>query len=172
MLDESGLAEEEKRARIAESLYPPALTLYRKAAKALGASAKGTDLLKQLGQAFGTACEGEELYSLFRDTYQNEGEKPSEYLSRLEDALDQAIQFGGVPSKNADRLRLSQFIRGCIHSEGLVSTLQSRQRRGTPPGLVDFLREVRVEETAEEARSQRRWAQGTPRRAHVRGVQA
>ncbi|KAJ8044512.1 hypothetical protein HOLleu_07281 [Holothuria leucospilota] len=172
MLDESGLAEEEKRARIAESLSPPALTLYRKAAKALGASAKATDLLKQLGQAFGTACEGEELYSLFRDTYQSEGEKPSEYLSRLEEALDQAIQFGGVPSKDADRLRLSQFIRGCIHSEGLVSTLQLRQRRGTPPGLVDFLREVRVEETAEEARSQRRRAQGTPRRAQAREVQA
>lgn len=107
MLDESGLSEEEKRARIAESLSPPALTLYRKAT-----------------QAYGTACEGEELYSLFRDTYQKEGERPSEYLLRVEDKLDQAIQFGGVTGTDADRLRLSQFVRGCIHHEGLVSNLQ------------------------------------------------
>ncbi|KAJ8039973.1 Zinc finger CCHC domain-containing protein 18 [Holothuria leucospilota] len=134
-----------------------------------------TLILKQLSQAYGTACEGEELYSLFRDTYQKEGERPSQYLLRVEDKLDQAIQFGGVPGTDADRLRLSQFMRGCIHNEGLVSNLQLRQRRGhhpPPPGLVEFLREVCVEETAEEARSQRWRAQGIPKRAQAREIQA
>lgn len=47
-------------------------------------------------------------------------------------------------------------------------------KAGTPPplGLVEFLREVCVEETAEEARSQRWRAQGIPKRAQTREIQA
>lgn len=84
--------------------------------------------------------------------------------------MDQAIQFGGVPGQEADKLRLSQFIRGCIHSESLVAALQLRQRRDSPPGLVELLREVRMEEAAEEARSRRRQVQAPTKKAHVREV--
>lgn len=77
-------------------------------------------MLEQLGQAYGTACEEEDLYSL-RETYQNEGERPSKYLSRLKENLDQAIEFGGVHSSDTDHVRLSQFIRWCIHGDELVS---------------------------------------------------
>lgn len=172
MIDECGLKEEERRARLAEGLIPPALTLYRKSVQALGPSASAADLLAQLGHAYGVACEGEDLFSLFRETYQEVEERPSDYLARLEEKLDQAIQFGGIPASDANKLRISQFIRGSIYSESLVAALQLRQRRSSPPGLVKLLKEVRVEEAAEEARSRRRLVQGPTRKAHSRQLHA
>ncbi|KAJ8020011.1 Paraneoplastic antigen Ma1-like [Holothuria leucospilota] len=167
MLSESSLSEEEKRLRLSECLSPPALTLYRRAAEELGPLATGAKLLEQLGKAFGVACEGEDLYTLFRDTYQEREEAASAYLLRLDERLDQAIQFGGVDRQQADKLRLSQFIRGCIFSEGLVSNLQLRQRKSRPPTLVGLLREVRIEEAEETARLTRRENARAPKKAQV-----
>ena len=167
MLSEASLTEEEKRLRLSECLSPPALTLYKRAAEELGPLATGTKLLEQLGRAFGVACEGEDLYTRFRDTYQEKEEAASTYLLRLDERLDQAIQFGGVDRRQADKLRLSQFIRGCIFSEGLVSNLQLRQRKAEPPTLVGLLREVRIEEAEEAARLTRRENARAPRKAQV-----
>ncbi|KAJ8036724.1 Paraneoplastic antigen Ma1-like [Holothuria leucospilota] len=167
MLSESSLSEEEKRLRLSECLSPPALTLYRRAAEELGPLATGAKLLEQLGKAFGVACEGEDLDTLFRDTYQEREEAASAYLLRLDERLDQAIQFGGVDRQQADKLRLSQFIRGCIFSEGLVSNLQLRQRKSRLPTLVGLLREVRIEEAEETARLTRRENARAPKKAQV-----
>lgn len=43
--------------------------------------------LQHLDSAYGTVQDGEELYAKFMDTFQNHGEKPSEYLQRLQVAL-------------------------------------------------------------------------------------
>ena len=72
---------------------------------------------------YGAACDGEDLYSEFRYTYQNQGEKPSAYLSRLEDKLDQVIGYDG---ELADKTRLAQFTRGCAYDEQLVHALNLR----------------------------------------------
>ncbi|KAJ8046793.1 Paraneoplastic antigen Ma1 [Holothuria leucospilota] len=167
MLSESFLSEEEKRLRLSECLSPPALTLYRRAAEELGPLATGAKLLEQLGKAFGMACEGKDLYTLFRDTYQEREEAASAYLLHLDERLDQAIQFGGVDRQQVDKLRLSQFIRGCIFREGLVSNLQLRQRKSRPPTLVGLLREVRIEEAEETARLTRRENARAPKKAQV-----
>ena len=172
MLSEASLSEEEKRLRLSESLSPPALTLYRRAAEELGPEATGLKLLEQLGKAFGVACEGEDLYTRFRDTYQEKGEAASAYLLRLDERLDQAIQFGDVDRERADKLRLSQFIRGSIFSEGLVSNLQLRQRKTTPPTLVALLREVRIEESEEAARLTRRENARAPKKAQSNTITA
>ena len=116
MIQEAPVADTEKRSRLAESLAPPALTVFRKAAKALGTKASATNLLQKLSQAFGVACEGDDLFILFRETFQEPGELPSSFLTRLEDRLDSAIQFGGVDPESADKLRINQFIRGCIYN--------------------------------------------------------
>lgn len=156
MVEEAPLTEEDKRSRLAECLMPPALTFYRKAVKELGPGTTASELLDQLTQAFGVACDGDDLFTLFRETYQENGEKPSAYLTRLEGRLDQALQFGDIDPADADRHRLNQFIRGCIFDNGLVGALQLRQRKLKPPGLLELLQEVRVEEGAEAARSVRR----------------
>ena len=87
----------------------------------------------------------------FREVYQLGEEAPSAFLTRLEEALDRAIMFGGVNKSEADSLHLSQLIRGCVHSEGLVGALQLCQRKSSPSKFVDLLEEVRVEEAAEES---------------------
>ena len=166
MVEEAPLSDEEKRSRLAECLMPPALTFFRKAVKELGPKAPAGNLLAQLTHAFGVACEGDDLFTLFRDTYQEHGEKPSAYLTRLEGCLDQAIQFGGIDLEDADRLRLNQFIRGCIFDNGLVGALQLRQRKPDPPGLVTLLQEVRIEEGAEAVRSLRRQQTKSAKKAH------
>lgn len=172
LVQETSLTDEEKRCRLSECLMPPALTLFRKAAKELGPSARTEDLLGQLVQAFGVACEGDDLVSLFRETFQEPNEKPSAYLTRLEERLDQAIQYGGVHQEEADGLRISQFIRGCIFDDGVISNLQLRQRRTQPPGLITLLQEVRMEEASKAARSARRQQSKSARKAQTNSLEA
>ncbi len=152
---ETSLSDDERKARLVDSLLPPALTIYRKAVEASG-SLTTPEVLVQLGRAFGVACEPGDLLMEFREVYQLGEEAPSAFLTRLEEALDRAIMFGGVDKGEADSLPLSQLIRGCVHSEGLVGALQLRQRKSSPPKFVDLLEEVRVEEAAEEKRSEKR----------------
>ena len=71
--------------------------------------------------------------------YQHSDESPSAFRTRLEEALDRAILFGGVSRDDADRLRVDQFIKGSIYSEGLVGTLQLRQWKSSPPDFVKLL---------------------------------
>lgn len=172
MVQDASLTDEKKKSRLAECLMPPALTLHRKAVRELGPSATAGDFLLQLTHAFGVACEGDDLFALFRETFQEQGEKPSVFLNRLEERLDRAIQFGSVDPEDADRLRLSQFIRGCIFDNGLVGALQLRQRKLSPPGLIELLQEVRIEETAEAARSSRRQQSKSARKAHANSATA
>ncbi|XP_072051711.1 paraneoplastic antigen Ma3-like [Amphiura filiformis] len=153
---DSSLSDEEKRSRLVDGLTPPALTVYRKAMLASRSSLTAPELIIQLRKAFGVACETGELYLVFRETYQKSGETPSAYLTRLEEALDRAIAFGEVSDSEADSLRLSQLIKGCIYSEGLVGTLQLRQGKGNPLSLVALLQEVCIEEAAELSRLEKR----------------
>ena len=156
LVQEPLLTEEVKRSRLVECLAPPALALHRKAVRELGSSAIASAILKQLTHAFGIACEADDLFSIFRETFQSIGETPSAYLLRLEEHLDRAVRFGGIDVSRADELRLSQFIRGSIYEDGLVGALQLRQHKSKPPGLVSLLQEVRIEEAAEAVRSSRR----------------
>ena len=169
MVQDPNLSEGEKRSRLVDGLAPPALTVYRKSVQASGPSITAGEVLVQLRRAFGIACESGDLYLVFRETYQTTGEAPAEYLTRLEEALDRAISFGEVNPTDADSLRLTQFIKGCVYSEGLVAALQLRQRKETPPSFVDLLREVRVEQSAEVARMQRR-QHDKPKKAHAHSV--
>ena len=163
---ESSLSDKERKARLVESLLPPALTVYRKAVESSGLLTT-SEILAQLGRAFGVACEPGDLYLVFRETYQRSEESPSAFLTRLEEALDRAILFGGMSGSDADRLRVDQFIKGSIYSEGLIGTLQLRQRKSSPPDFVKLLQEVRVEEAAEAARVQRRQQDSKPSRKAV-----
>ena len=138
MVRETSLSEQEKRSSVAESLAPPALTVYRKAIKSLGTNAAAVELLQQLGQAFGIACEGDDLFTLFRETFQNPGEKPSEYLTRLEDRLDTAVQVGDVDPKETEKLCLNQFVRGCIFNETWCRLYSCVNVKSNPLILYNF----------------------------------
>lgn len=96
---------------------------------------------------------GEELYAKFMDTFQNHGEKPSEYLQRLHVALQHAVRRG-VPEKDIHNRLLAQFCRGCWDNV-LISELQLKQRKTNPPSFVEFLLLLRTEEDREAAKSLR-----------------
>lgn len=84
--------------------------------------------MQQLDSAYGTVQDGEELHANFMDTFQNHGEKPSEYLQRLQVALQHVVRRGGLSAKVIDNRLLPQFCRGCWDN-GLISELQLKQRK-------------------------------------------
>lgn len=110
--------------------------------------------LQQLDSVYGTVQDGEELYAKFMDTFQNHGEKPSEYLQRLQVALQHAVRRGGVSEKDIQNRLLAQFCRGCWDNV-LISELQLKQRKSNPPSFAEFLLLLRTEEDREAAKSLR-----------------
>lgn len=135
---------------IRDSLLPPASDLV----KHLSHDALPDVYLQQLESPYGTVQDGDELYAEFRDTYQNHGEKSSEYLQRLQVALQHAMRRGGVPKREMDQRLLAQFCRGCWDG-GLITELQLKQRKLNPPPFAEFLLLLRTEEDREAAKNQR-----------------
>ena len=152
MVQETSISPQDKKSRIIESLLPPALAIVKK----LPASSTAQDYLEGLEKVYGSACDGEDLYNIFRQTSQQPGESPSQYLLRLEEILDRVIRHGGIESPMVDGSRLKQFIRGCVYDDGLLNALQLRQKRDNPPDYFTLLKAVREEETAQKARVQMR----------------
>lgn len=104
---------------ICDSLLPPACDMVKHLPDVY---------LQQLESPYGTVQDGEELYAKFMDTYQNHGEKPSEYLQRLQVALQHVMRREGVAERDMDKRILAQFCRGCWNNR-LISELQLRQRK-------------------------------------------
>uniref|UniRef100_A0A8C7WTM1 Paraneoplastic antigen Ma-like C-terminal domain-containing protein n=1 Tax=Oryzias sinensis TaxID=183150 RepID=A0A8C7WTM1_9TELE len=83
--------------RIVDSLLPPAADVI----KHLSTDALLSVYLDTLDSAYGTVQDGDELFAKFMDTFQNNGEKPSSYLHRLQVALNAAAKRGGVKDIDA-----------------------------------------------------------------------
>ncbi len=168
MIEEPSLSDSDKKSRIAEALLPPALSIVRKRPP----TATPRDLLESLAKVYGAACDGEDLYTDFRATYQVEGERPSAYLARLEEKLDQVILYDGLEESRADRARLDQFIKGCLYDEQLVHALQLRQKKSAPPDYLTLLQQVRTEEADDRRRcSQRNKAKQVKTKSHTVSVE-
>lgn len=78
---------------------PPAAIVVRP----LSPQASPSAYLELLNSAFGTVEDGDELFAKFLNTFQDAGEKPSQYLHRLQTALTKALKRGGVVASEADR---------------------------------------------------------------------
>ena len=70
--------------------------------KQLGPQASPTDYVQLLDSAFGTVDDGEKVFAKFMKTLQDAGEKPSQYLNRLQVILSQAVKRGGAVSVEQD----------------------------------------------------------------------
>lgn len=82
---------------LCDNLLPPACDLV----KHLNYDTLPEVYLQHLDSAYGTVQDGGELYAKFMDTFQNHGEKPSEYLQRLQVTLQNAVRRGGVSEKDS-----------------------------------------------------------------------
>lgn len=139
MFDDDSLSVDVQRRKILESLLPPASDVVRQ----LGTSAHPRHYVQLLNSAYGLVEDGEEVFARFLNTNQNTGEKPSDYLQRLQSLLCTAVRRGGVKQANADRHLLKQFKRGCW-DHSLV--LQLEFKNETPPNFAELLLQVRTEE--------------------------
>lgn len=95
---------------------------------------------------------GEELFAHILNALQDPGEKPSNYLHRLQSAVNRAMKGGGVTHEEVDKHLLKQFYRGCWDNT-LLNTLQPKQKKSSTPQFLDLLLMIRSEEDQQQAKS-------------------
>ena len=123
-----------------ESLGPPAAHVV----KPVGPQALPTAYLELLDSAFGIVQDGDELFAVFLNTFQNTGETPSQFLHRLQTILTKVLKRGGLSANEADRHLLRQFCRGCWDNV-LIADLQLERKRDNPPPFTELLLQLRIE---------------------------
>lgn len=134
-----------KSRKILESLLSPAIDIV----KHLTPESPPSMYLNILDSAFSTVEDGDDCFARYLNTMQDNGEKPSVYLQRLQVMLNAAFRRGGVPASDLDRQLLRQFVRGCWDNI-LISELQLEQRKQNPPTFAELLLLTR---TAEDKRT-------------------
>lgn len=143
ILKDPALSDLQCSRKILDSLVPPATNVV----KPLGPQALPTAYLELLDSAFGIVedGDGDELFAVFLNTFQNSEEKPSQYLHRLQTVLTKTLRGGGVSANEADKHLLQQFCRGCWDNV-LIADLQLERKRDMPPPFPELLLQLRVEE--------------------------
>lgn len=147
-LTDPSISELDRSRKILESLLPPAADIV----KHLGPQALPNAYLELLESAYGTVADGDECFAKFLSTFQNSGEKPSEYLHRLHVVLNTAMKRGSVSPTEVNRHLLKQFCRGCWDNS-IISNLQLEQKKDNPPSFAEFLLLLRVEEDRQAAKA-------------------
>lgn len=171
MAEWTGVSEIEKRKRIRESLRPPASQIISDLKQDLP-SATSEDYLAALEAVFGTTESGEELLIKYHSMKQNNEEKPSAYLSRLQSAIRHVLRKGGLVPGDVNRIRLRQFIRGLLFDDLLITTLQLRDRLTDPPGFISLLSMLRRYEEEQDCKSQQRQSRNNKTQRKPVGVTA
>lgn len=134
-----------KSRKLLESLLSPAIDIV----KHLTPESPLNVYLEILDSAFGTVEDGDDLFAKYLNTMQDNGEKPSAYLQRLQVMLSTTLRRGGVTASDLDRHLLRQFVRGCWDNV-LIAELQLEQKKQNPPTFAELLLLLR---TAEDKRS-------------------
>lgn len=150
IMKDPAISEMQRSRLILDSLLPPAADIVKHLSPDLSADI----YIKQLDSACGIVQDGEELYAKFMDTLQDAGEKPSTYLQRLQVALNLAVRRGGASESEVSKHLLNQFCRGCWDNT-LISELQLKQKKSSPPSFAELLLLLRTEEDREAAKIQR-----------------
>ncbi|XP_030847917.1 uncharacterized protein LOC115926774 [Strongylocentrotus purpuratus] len=139
------LGDGERRKRIREALRPPASSIITDLRREFP-QADSYEYLKALDLAYGDTNTDGELFVKFHNTTQLEGERPSEYLSRLQEILRQVVRRGVIKPADSNRVRLKRFIRGVLYNEMLLVKLHLRDKLIHPPSFLQLLSSVRKQE--------------------------
>uniref|UniRef100_A0A803JPY3 Paraneoplastic antigen Ma-like C-terminal domain-containing protein n=1 Tax=Xenopus tropicalis TaxID=8364 RepID=A0A803JPY3_XENTR len=103
------------------------------------------DYLEVLHDVFGRTEKASDLLYQFEHTYQEVGEKLSDYINRLDKILHQIILKKGVDPKVADQVRIGQILQGAQAMDPIMWKLRMRDRRETLT-YSQLVKEVREEE--------------------------
>lgn len=137
-----------QRRKILESLLPPASDV-----KQLGLSASPQEYVDLLDSAYGLVEDGDEIFAKFLNTYQNSGEKASDFLQRLQILLSSAVKRNGLKKADSNRQLLKQFTRGCW-DQSLLLLLQLESKPDKPE-FAQLLLQIRTEEDRRAAKLER-----------------
>ncbi|KAK0133373.1 Paraneoplastic antigen Ma1 [Merluccius polli] len=151
MITEWGCADAAKRQRIVESLRGPAADIVR-FLKVSGPSATATEYLAALDTVYGSTESGADLMALFRHTFQENGEKLSAYLCRLDKLLHRALVRGGMEPASLNHARLEQFFKGVLTTDLVALRVRMMHSLHNPPTFSQLMREIREEEHWASAR--------------------
>lgn len=145
MISEWQCSDAAKKQRIVESLKGPAADIVR-FLKVSDPSATATDYLVALETAYGTTESGPDLMAKFRHTYQEDGEKLSAFLYRLDKLLHRALLKSGIESAGMNRARMEQLVKGALTTDMVALRVRMTHTLQNPPSFSQLMREVREEE--------------------------
>ncbi|KAE8287194.1 Retrovirus-related Pol polyprotein from transposon opus Protease [Larimichthys crocea] len=85
---------------------------------------------------------------------QNNEEKPSDYLNRLQVALSAVVRRGGITESERNRYLLKQFCRGCWN-DALIADLQLERKMNALPSFAELVLLIRTEEDKQASKHNR-----------------
>lgn len=145
MISEWQCTEASKKQRIVESLRGPAADIVR-FLKVSQPSATATEYLAALETAYGTTECGPDLMAKFRHTYQDNGEKLSAFLYRLDKLLHRALLKGGIDVAGINKARMEQLIKGALTNDMVALRIRMTHTLQNPPSFTQLMKEIREEE--------------------------
>lgn len=145
MISEWQCTDAARRQRVVESLRGPAADIVR-FLKVSNPTATATDYLAALDTVYGTTESGADLLAKFRHTYQNEGEKLSAFLYRLDKLLHRALLKEGITAEGMNRARLEQLVKGALTQDMVALRVRLSHTLDKPPSFSQLMRDVREEE--------------------------
>ncbi|XP_043120256.1 paraneoplastic antigen Ma1 homolog [Puntigrus tetrazona] len=152
ILEEWQCSDNIKKQRLVECLRGPAGDIVR-FEKTGNPTATFSDYLSVLESTFGTTEDAADLMLRFRSTYQNEGEKLSAYILRLDRMLHSMLRKKGIEYSALNHLRMRQIVRGALSSDLVAMRLRMTHKLCAPPSFNELMKEVREEENIANSRS-------------------
>ena len=149
-LTDPSMSDLHRTRKILDSLLPPATDVI----KHVSPQALPSVYLQLLDSVYGSVEDGDELLAKFMGTLQNNDEKPSDYLNRLQVALSAVVRRGGIAESERSRYLLKQFCRGCWN-DGLIADLQLERKTNAPPSFAELVLLIRTEEDRQASKHNR-----------------
>lgn len=150
LLDDPSISDLSRTRRVLDSLLPPAADVI----KHVSPQSLPSVYLELLESVYGSVEDGDELLAKFMTMLQNQGEKPSSYLHRLQVMLSTTVRRGGIAESEQNRCLIKQFCRGCWDNE-LISSLQLEKKKINPPSFAEMVVQIRTEEDRQASKEDR-----------------
>lgn len=150
LLNDPSISDLHRTRKILDSLLPPAADVV----KHVRPPALPAVYLELLESVYGSVEDGDELLAKLMGTFQNQNEKSSDYLHRLQVLLSAVIRRGGIKESERDRYLLKQFCRGCWDSR-LIVDLQLEKKEGQLLTFAELTILIRTQEDKNASKEER-----------------
>ncbi|XP_056146465.1 paraneoplastic antigen Ma1 homolog [Lampris incognitus] len=145
MITEWQCADAAKRQRIVESLRGPAADIVR-FLKVSNPSSPATEYLAALDTVYGSTESGADLMASFRHTFQEDGERLSAYLYRLDKLLHRVLVRGGIGPADLNHACMEQLFKGALTTDLVALRVRMMHTLQDPPTFSQLMREIQEEE--------------------------